>query len=263
MARKPSPQQKSAATAQRAPAAKDAKAAAAQARTRPGTTGRAPQAGTTANKRAASNKTSAVRRRARGALATIGGLLIASAVLRAVSGATEAVALEGPILISGPPASVPEPMPASAGAPASEAQIQRVTEADIAPLLEALDAREERLRQREEALAVRLQALAVAEREIEEQMVALSAAEESLRQTMTMARSAAEEDVLRLTDVYANMKPKQAALLFEEMAPEFAAGFLARMNPQAAAAIMAGLDPRTAYTISVIVAGRNANAPTE
>jgi flagellar motility protein MotE (MotC chaperone) len=47
------------------------------------------------------------------------------------------------------------------------------------------------------------------------------------------------------------------------MSPEFAAGFLGRMAPEAAAAILSGMSAEAAYGISVIVAGRNANAPTE
>jgi flagellar motility protein MotE (MotC chaperone) len=57
------------------------------------------------------------------------------------------------------------------------------------------------------------------------------------------------------------MKPKDAAALFEEMDPGFAAGFLGRMRAVAAASVMAGLSPQTAYSVSVIMAGRNANAP--
>ena len=57
------------------------------------------------------------------------------------------------------------------------------------------------------------------------------------------------------------MKPKDAAALFEEMSPEFAAGFLGLMRADAAALIMTGLEPTTAYSISVILAGRNANVP--
>ncbi len=45
------------------------------------------------------------------------------------------------------------------------------------------------------------------------------------------------------------------------MAPEFAAGFLGRMRPDAAAAVLAGLKPDKAYSISVMIAGRNATAP--
>jgi flagellar motility protein MotE (MotC chaperone) len=218
------------------------------------------QAGKPATTRAKPGPRQTPRRRARGALATIGGLLIASAVLRGLSGAGEAVALELPGLST--PGTEADASPESPGED-DAVRVERVAEADIAPLLEALEEREERLETRETALDMRMQALSVAESEIEEKLAALEAAEARLRETMALSRDAAETDIVQLTDVYANMKPKQAAALFAEMDPEFAAGFLSRMRPDSAAAILAGLPPRVAYTISVIVAGRNAEAPTE
>lgn len=134
---------------------------------------------------------------------------------------------------------------------------------DIAVVLAALDEREARVATRESDLADRLQALAVAETQIQRNMVALEEAETRLSSTMARASTAAEEDLQRLTAVYENMKPKQAAPVFAAMDPKFAAGFLGRMRPDAAAAILAGLDPETAYAISALLAGRNANVPTE
>lgn len=130
-------------------------------------------------------------------------------------------------------------------------------------ILEELRRREASVTERENALEERLAAMRLAEGEIEKNLKVLKKAEKELRATMAIAVSAAEDDLVRLTSVYENMKPKEAASLFEEMSPEFAAGFLARMRPDAAADIMVGLEPATAYSISVIMAGRNANAPTE
>jgi len=135
--------------------------------------------------------------------------------------------------------------------------------ADIAEVLALLETRSKTLDAREAAVADRMQALHVAETQIARNMSALEAAEASLEATMARASGAAEEDLARLTLVYENMKPKEAAPLFEEMEPPFAAGFLGRMRPDAAAAILAKLVPETAYSISVLLAGRNANAPTE
>lgn len=134
---------------------------------------------------------------------------------------------------------------------------------DIARVLALLKDREARLAARESALEDRLQALAVAETQIARNMAALEEAETRLSATMAHASTAAEEDLARLTSVYENMKPKEAAPVFAAMDPKFAAGFLGRMRPDAAAAIMAGLEPETAYAISVLLAGRNALAPTE
>ncbi|WP_375259766.1 MotE family protein [Citreimonas sp.] len=212
-------------------------------------------AGPSAQRKAPARKP---RRRTRGALATIGGLLIASAILRGLNGAGDAVALELPGLMA-----QPDEAEAATDATNPEVRVERVAEADIAPLLSALEEREARLKTRETALDMRMQALLVAETEIEEKLAALEAAEARLKETMTLSSTAAETDIVQLTDVYARMKPKDAASLFSEMDPEFAAGFLGRMRPDAAAAILAGLPPRVAYTISVIVAGRNAEAPTE
>lgn len=128
-------------------------------------------------------------------------------------------------------------------------------------LLEALRAREAAVSGREQDIDVRAQTISIAEAAIDAKMKELAEAEAELAKTMAIADRAADEDVARLVSLYENMKPKQAAPLFEEMAPEFAAGFLSRMRPDAGAAILAGLDPKSAYSISVLMAGRNANAP--
>lgn len=135
------------------------------------------------------------------------------------------------------------------------------TEPDLMALQRELQAREARVIENEGLLRDREQALQQAETRINRRLEDLVAAEEKLARTVSIADGAADEDVARLVSVYESMKPKEAAPLFSEMAPEFAAGFLARMHPAAAAAVMANLDPKEAYTISVIMAGRNAGAP--
>ncbi|WP_417740684.1 MotE family protein [Salipiger sp.] len=198
-------------------------------------------------------------RRGMGVLAVIGALLIASALARIGMQAGAALALENT-----------EPAPEAVamqdptmGAEAETASAGCPVASDIGPILEALKTREERVSKRESDLRARMQALSVAEAEIDRRMSAMEDAERRLRETLAIAKTAAEEDVAQLTQVYATMKPKQAAALFEEMEPDFAAGFLGRMRPDAAAAIMAGLSPQKAYTISVMLAGRNAAAPRE
>jgi len=186
------------------------------------------------------------RPKARGTLLIIATLLAGSGLMRLGEGAGHAFAR----------AAEPEEMADSAG----PAQVCEAEPGAMA-MLEAIRKREERLAAREATLADRMQALALAEEQIETRLAALVAAEEELAATISVADSAAEEDIVRLTSVYENMKPKDAAALFEEMAPEFAAGFLGRMRPDAAGAVMAGLDPKTAYTISVLLAGRNADVP--
>jgi len=128
-------------------------------------------------------------------------------------------------------------------------------------LTEALNTREAQISAREATLADRMAALALAEAAIKARIDEMAAAEAGLKKTLQIADGAAEADLTRLTAVYEAMKPADAAKLFGEMAPEFAAGFLGRMTPGAAAAVMSGMDPAKVYSISVLIAGRNANAP--
>ncbi|GAB5439327.1 MotE family protein [Falsiruegeria mediterranea] len=183
-----------------------------------------------------------------GALTVIAVLMLGSAVLRVGFEAGPAIARE--INTERPEAPKDEMSP-------------KVTETAVEyqKLLAALQEREQNLARRESQIEERAKALAVADEAIEQKLAALTEAEEALRETIALADVAAEDDLTRLTDVYEQMKPKESAALFEEMDPDFAAGFLARMRPEAAAGIMAGLSPTAAYTISVVLAGRNANVP--
>lgn len=185
------------------------------------------------------------RKPGRGALMVIALLLFGASVIRMGEGAGKAFARASEAEPDSKPAEAPECSPSS-GAMA---------------MLEQLKDREKRVLEREGMLADRIQTLKISEERIEARLAALVAAEEELARTVDIADRAAEEDVTRLITLYENMKPKDAAPLFEEMAPEFAAGFLSRMRPDAAAAVLAALDPKKAYSISVIIAGRNANAP--
>ncbi|MCZ4352889.1 hypothetical protein O4H61_10230 [Roseovarius aestuarii] len=186
----------------------------------------------------------------RGALTLIAGLLISSGVLRIGHDAGKAWA-RGDVDVE-----------ATALAPATIAK-SCTSDEDMSDLLESFRARESKIEAQENAIRERLQTLKLADQEVERKLVRLVAAEDELRAMIAMADTAAEGDIARLTKVYENMKPKQAAALFEEMNPEFAAGFLGRMRPEAAAGIMAGLSPEAAHTFSVVLAGRNAGAPTQ
>lgn len=194
-------------------------------------------------------------RRGTGTLHIICGLLVLSGIVRALGAGqawAEEQATHGPD--AQPPTEVasPELSPGLSGPPG-----------DNPALLEAFRQREARIAEREKQMEERMQALQLAEREASERVAALTAAEESLKSTMALADVAAETDIQKLVAVYENMKPKEAAALFSQMTPDFAAGFLGLMNPVVAAQIMALVSPETAYSISVVLAGRNAGVPTQ
>ena len=190
------------------------------------------------------------RQTGRGTLLVITGLLVGSALIRIGDDAGQAFAR------------VPDSMEATKLMVPPTAQICETPD-DLRAMLVAFQDRDARLSAREAAVQDRMQALQVADEEISAKLAQLEQAEAALRETIALADTAAESDLDRLTRVYENMKPKQAAALFEEMDPNFAAGFLGRMRPESAAEIMAGLSPEAAHLFSVVLAGRNADVPTE
>lgn len=182
----------------------------------------------------------------------IASLLGASGVIRLFDGTGAAIAREITSVTS------EGPQVASIATPA-----QCLDMSGLEDVLAGLSDQRTTLDERAEQLDLREGDLRAASLALDKQMEELAAAEAQLRDLIAMVSTASENDVSQLTSVYENMKPKEAAALFEEMAPDFAAGFLARMRPEQAARILAGLQPSTAYSVSAILAGRNANAPTE
>lgn len=136
-------------------------------------------------------------------------------------------------------------------------------EIDIEPILAELTTRQQELDARTTTLIQDEAALALVKSELKKQLQDLEQAEARLADMISMSQSASQNDLTQLTAVYSAMNPKQAAALFETMDPEFAAGFLTLLDPQIAGEILAGVSAEKAYALSVIVAGRNATAPTK
>jgi len=175
-------------------------------------------------------------------------LLLTSSGVRIVGTASEAVANQ--------PGGIEEPKNDEAKT-SSTPSPERLTD-----LLTAFKEREAKISEQEEYISTRMRELEKVEKQLGEKLIELTQAEAKLRETLAFASTAAEDDLTRLTAVYESMKSKTAATLFEEMAPDFAAGFIGRMRADSAGAIMANMSPEKAYSISAILAGRNANVPT-
>lgn len=126
-------------------------------------------------------------------------------------------------------------------------------------LLQALKTREDAVAAREAEATRREAEIAAGAEKISQQLREMTEAETRLSQLVKHVDEAAAKDVDKLTSVYAAMKPKDAAALFNEMPPDFAAGFIAQMGADQAAAIMSAVDPKVGYSISVLLAGRNAD----
>jgi flagellar motility protein MotE (MotC chaperone) len=134
---------------------------------------------------------------------------------------------------------------------------------DGAALLTAIREREAQLDAEEARLADRKQSLDVSEQKLKEQLAAFEKAQANLEKTLAMADQAAEKDIAQMTTVYENMKPADAARIFEKMDVSFAAGLLARMRPDVAAQVLTGMSAETAYALTLTIASRNHAVPTE
>ncbi len=194
-----------------------------------------------------------VRKSGPGTLVILSLLLASSGALRLGAEAGQVMAETRTSVGSGGGA---EPSDPEAGVPAE-------CPAPPAALAAALAERGAEIDTRTAILNDRMAALALAEQAITTRMAELEASESRLRATLQIADGAAEDDLVRLTAVYEAMKPKDAAALFSTMEAEFAAGFLGRMRPEIAALVLSGMKPEQAYTISALIAGRNALAPKE
>lgn len=193
-------------------------------------------------------------RRKVGALFWIALMLFGSAILRLGVEAGPAIAREATNLT--------DAETATETSEATEPQPPReIVPDDLENLLRELQKREAALKERERRYEDRMKALEIADDAIEKKLAELVQAEEKLRKTLAQADGANETDLAKLTSVYEQMKPKDAAAVFETMDPAFSAGFLARMRPESAAGILAKLPPDTAYSISAIMAGRHMKVP--
>jgi flagellar motility protein MotE (MotC chaperone) len=130
-------------------------------------------------------------------------------------------------------------------------------------LLKAIRERESQLEAEERRMADRAQTLNVAEAKLAEQLAAFETAQKQLEETLALADAAAENDISRMTTVYENMKPAEAARIMERMDVSFAAGLVARMRPEIAAQVLAGMEADAAYAVTLTIASRNADVPTE
>lgn len=128
---------------------------------------------------------------------------------------------------------------------------------EVTTLVAQLREQRQKLDARAAQLDARAEMIAAIEARVKARLKELEAAQEKLRQTAVLVDDATGKDVRQLAEMYQQMKPKQAGLIFDQMAPSFAVGFLAAMRSDTAALILANMSPDRAYAVSLLMAGRN------
>ena len=174
-----------------------------------------------------------------------------------------------------PPAAQPSvPAPAPAAEPASPAAAPSSTIQSLATrdpttytraeieLLANLAQRREVLEQRAREIDLRESLLAAAEKRIDERIAELRKLEASIKQIVQQYDKQEEQNLQGLVKVYENMKPKDAARIFEKLEPNVLLGVVERMKETKLAAILADMPPAAAQDITVRLATRKQIPPT-
>jgi flagellar motility protein MotE (MotC chaperone) len=127
-------------------------------------------------------------------------------------------------------------------------------------LLRAMDERGRQLDASASDLAARARMLEAIEARAREQVRALQAERAALEGTLARIDREAESGIARLVEIYENMKPKEAARIFEAMPAEVAAGLVRRMAEKKSALVMGNLDAEHAYAITLALANSRARS---
>jgi flagellar motility protein MotE (MotC chaperone) len=150
-----------------------------------------------------------------------------------------------------PPAS-PPPRAEAAPAPRDPTDLTR---GEI-ELLENLSKRREALEARARELDMREKLLAAAEQRIETRIAELKKLEGQVQALIKRHDDEEEKNLRSLVKVYENMKPRDAARIFEQLDMQVLLGVVERMKEAKLAPVLAQMDPARAQRLTVDLATR-------
>ncbi|BCJ91615.1 hypothetical protein IZ6_23500 [Terrihabitans soli] len=123
-------------------------------------------------------------------------------------------------------------------------------------LLDRLQARRQELDSRSQELDLRENLLRAAEKKIEEQLVELKAVEDRIAAAEEAKKSEEDAKLKDLVIMYENMKPKEAAAIFDVMDMKVLVEVASKMAPKKAGDVIAKMEPAVAERLTVALAKR-------
>jgi flagellar motility protein MotE (MotC chaperone) len=161
------------------------------------------------------------------------------------------------------PKAAPAPAPASA-APAIPAVAEPVPVSDSErTLLLELRQRRQELETRDAALTAREAVLAAAERKLSARVDELQALQTRLEGIESARKSREEANWRGLVKLYESMKPRDAAVIFNELDMQVLLQVVDRMKEAKAAAVMAAMQPDRARQVTTELAQMRTRASSE
>lgn len=142
-------------------------------------------------------------------------------------------------------ASSPIPAPPLAGASASERSI-----------LERLGERREELQQRTREMEVREKLIQEQERRLDDRLGQAKAAEDAKKSAEASRVSTPGPELKNLVTMYENMKPKEAARVFDRLPLDVLLSVVTQMNSRKMSEILAVMSPEGAEKLTVALASR-------
>ena len=134
--------------------------------------------------------------------------------------------------------------------------LQNLTPGDV-ELLQQLVARRGDLDKREQDLTTREQALQVVELRVEDKLTELKSLQSTVEATLAQRDEAQEQQLMSLVKIYENMKPKDAAPIFNELDMAILLDVIDRMKEAKAAPILALMEPARTREITKDLAHRS------
>ncbi len=123
---------------------------------------------------------------------------------------------------------------------------------------ERLAERRTELDQREKELEMRMTLIDAAEQRIAERTAELKALEERIGKLVDDNKMAEEQQFVSLVAMYENMKPKDAAVIFNQLDMPVLLGVAKAMNPRKMSPILARMDPLKAKALTDSIAAADA-----
>lgn len=166
------------------------------------------------------------------------------------------------------PGAAPTQQPAGQSGARPSSSIQSLADKDPTTftraeidLLANLAQRRDQIEQRAREVDLRESLLAAAEKRLDERIAEIKKLETSVKQIVQQYDKQEEQNLQGLVKVYENMKPKDAARIFEKLDPNVLLGVVERMKEAKLALVLADMSPATAQDLTVRLATRKQIPP--
>lgn len=128
-------------------------------------------------------------------------------------------------------------------------------------VLESLGERRKALQDQEGQLDLREKLLQATEERLQKRVDELKSLEQQIQQGVEEKKKQEEGEIAALVVMYENMKPKDAARIFDRLDLDVLLKVVRQMKPRKMADILARMSPEAAEKLTVAIAGGDANQP--